>query len=161
VKGWFWRKGASVGSGHPWEIVTPRNTVRKYSGSPAAFFQNIRGDSFSCLRYNPCLSKTIEDMYVMAHKNTALNDDSLLQYEPNRLLDKLIEDLYLKNDAALSRVLDVAPPVISKIRHHKLPVGASMLIRMHEVSAMSIADLRSLMGDKRDRYRSITDTLPS
>lgn len=97
----------------------------------------------------------------MAHKNTALNDDSLLQYEPNRLLDKLIEDLYLKNDAALSRVLDVAPPVISKIRHHKLPVGASMLIRMHEVSAMSIADLRSLMGDKRDRYRSITDTLPS
>lgn len=93
----------------------------------------------------------------MAHKDTATNNDSLLQYEPNRLLDTLIEDLFLKNDAALSRALDVAPPVISKIRHHKLPVGASMLIRMHEISEMSIVDLRSLMGDRRAKYRSITE----
>lgn len=92
----------------------------------------------------------------MEHKDTKSSNE-LLQYEPNRLLDTLIEDLLLKNDAALSRALDVAPPVISKIRHHKLPVGASMLIRMHEISQMSIADLRGLMGDRRAKYRSITD----
>jgi hypothetical protein len=59
----------------------------------------------------------------------------------------------LKNDAALSRMLEVAPPVISKIRHHRLPVGASLLIRMHEVTGMSIRDLRDLMGDRRTKYR--------
>jgi hypothetical protein len=77
----------------------------------------------------------------------------LLAYDPNNLLDSLIEKLSLKNDAALSRMLEVAPPVISKIRHRRLPVGASLLIRMHEVSDLSIAELRVLMGDRRDKFR--------
>ena len=85
--------------------------------------------------------------------NSDSENDELLQYNPNRLLDTLIENLRLKNDAALSRALEVAPPVISKIRHHRLPVGASLLIRMHEVTGMSIRDLRDLMGDRRTKYR--------
>jgi hypothetical protein len=85
--------------------------------------------------------------------NNDADGDDLLQYNPNRLLDTLIENLRLKNDAALSRALEVAPPVISKIRHHRLPVGASLLIRMHEVSDLSIRDLRYLMGDRRNKFR--------
>jgi hypothetical protein len=61
--------------------------------------------------------------------------------------------MQLKNDAALSLLLEVAPPVISKIRHRALPVGASLLIRMHEVTQMSIRELRALMGDRRKNYR--------
>jgi hypothetical protein len=76
-----------------------------------------------------------------------------LNYDPERLLDHLIGKLRLKNDAALSRALEVAPPVISKIRTGKLPVGASMLIRMHEVSELSIRDLRFLLGDRRNKFR--------
>ncbi|MCM1128591.1 MAG: hypothetical protein NC211_01595 [Alistipes senegalensis] len=75
------------------------------------------------------------------------------QYNPNRLLDALIQKLSLKNDAALARALEVAPPVISKIRHNRLPVGASLLIRMHEVSGMSIYELRAEMGDRRTKFR--------
>jgi hypothetical protein len=75
------------------------------------------------------------------------------QYDPNNLLESLIEKLNLKNDAALSRALEVAPPLISKIRHRRLPVGASLLIRMHEVSDLSIKDLRALMGDRRNKFR--------
>ena len=74
-------------------------------------------------------------------------------YDPNRLLDTLLEKMNLKNDAALSRMLEVAPPVISKIRHRRLPVGASLLIRMHETTGMSIRELRDLMGDRRTKYR--------
>lgn len=74
-------------------------------------------------------------------------------YDPNNLLDSLIEKLHLKNDVALSRALEVAPPVISKIRHRRLPVGASLLIRMHEVTDLSIRELRELMGDRRKRMR--------
>ena len=74
-------------------------------------------------------------------------------YDPNKLLDALIEKMGLKNDAALSRRLEVQPPVISKIRHRRLPVGASLLIRMHEESGLSIRELRTLMGDRRGKQR--------
>ncbi|RJF96034.1 hypothetical protein [Noviherbaspirillum saxi] len=74
-------------------------------------------------------------------------------YDPNRLLDSLIRKLKLKNDAALSRALQVAPPEISKIRHRRVPVRASLLIRMHDVTDLSIRELRDLMGDRRQKYR--------
>ena len=67
-------------------------------------------------------------------------------YDPNRVLDAIMEKLGLKNDAALSRALEVAPPVISKIRHRTLPIGATILLRMHEVSNFSIRELRALMS---------------
>src|SRR5438552_81926 len=79
--------------------------------------------------------------------------DKLATYDPNHLLDQLIDKLQLKNDAALSRALEVAPPVISKIRRRRLPVGASLLIRMHEVSELTIGELRALMGDRRQKFR--------
>ena len=75
------------------------------------------------------------------------------KYDPDNLLATLIGKLNLKNDAALSRALEVAPPIISKIRHRRLPVGASLLIRMHEVSDLSIKELRALMGDRRRKFR--------
>ena len=68
-------------------------------------------------------------------------------YNPDRLLDAIIARLKLKNDAALSRALEVAPPVISKIRHRTLPIGATILLRMHEVSDLSIRELKALMGN--------------
>jgi len=75
------------------------------------------------------------------------------RYDPDNLLASLIGKLQLKNDAALSRALEVSPPVISKIRHRRLPVTASVLIRMHEVSELSIKELRELMGDRRNKFR--------
>jgi hypothetical protein len=84
--------------------------------------------------------------------------DTSSDYNPNRLLDSLIEVVGLKNDAALSRALAVEAPVISKIRHGKLPVGGILLIRMHEISQLSIKDLRILMGDRRDKFRILPVT---
>lgn len=74
-------------------------------------------------------------------------------YDPDSLLDAVIKHLRIKNDAALSRALEVAPPVISKIRHRRLPIGASLLLRMNEVTDISIKDLRALMGDRRAKFR--------
>ena len=103
---------------------------------------------------NTCIQAfTTEQEEIMT--TTKLTDD--LAYDPNNLLDALIEKMQLKNDAALSRALEVAPPVISKIRHRRLPVGASMLLRMHEVSDVSIRDLRDLMGDRREKFRISPD----
>ena len=78
----------------------------------------------------------------MAHHALASQES----YNPNHLLDILLSKMQLKNDAALSRLLEVAPPVISKIRHNTLPIGATILIRMHEISDFSIRELRELMA---------------
>ena len=81
------------------------------------------------------------------------SNDQAVVYNPNKLFDHLIEKFSLKNDAALARHLGLAPPVVSKIRHHHLPVSAAVLIRIHEVTDISIRDLRYLMGDRRDKFR--------
>ena len=65
-------------------------------------------------------------------------------FVPNPLLDALIDKLKLKNDAELCRVLEVQPPIISKIRHRKLNVGATILLRMHEKSNIPIRELKEL-----------------
>lgn len=85
----------------------------------------------------------------MSEQEAAGNDT----FNPNHLLNTIVERMKLKNDAALSRLLHVAPPVVSKIRHARLPVGASLLIRMHEETNISIRELRELMGDRRKKYR--------
>jgi len=67
------------------------------------------------------------------------------EYDPNRLLDAIIHRLRLKNDAALARSLEVAPAVISKLRHGSVPIGATLLLRMHDVSGLGVNELRALM----------------
>lgn len=64
----------------------------------------------------------------------------------NEFLDLLIKTMTLKNDAALSRVLEVAPPVISKIRHGTRTVGATLLIGAHEESGLSIREMKAVLG---------------
>jgi plasmid maintenance system antidote protein VapI len=74
-------------------------------------------------------------------------------YNPGNLLDSMISHLQLRTDADLSRALQVAPPMISKMRHSRLPVGGAVLIRMHEVSGLSLGTLRDMMGDRRRKFR--------
>jgi hypothetical protein len=70
-------------------------------------------------------------------------------FVPNPLLDTLIQRMQLKNDAELCRVLEVQPPIISKIRHRKLNVGATILLRMHEKSNIPIRELKELTAEAR------------
>lgn len=77
-------------------------------------------------------------------------------YDPNRLLDRLLQRMELEDDEALCRVLDVGPPLLAMVRSRQLPVGPSLLIRITEVSGISIPELRKLMGDRRAQYR-LTD----
>jgi hypothetical protein len=82
-----------------------------------------------------------QEMLEAMHRARALEPSTFV---PNKLLDTLIEKMKLKNDAELCRVLEVQPPIISKIRHRKLAVGATILLRMHEKSNMSIRELKDL-----------------
>ncbi len=67
------------------------------------------------------------------------------QSNENALLDAAIDHVGCKNDAGLSRALGVAPPVVSKIRHGKLPVGATLILTLHEVIGIPLATIRSFI----------------
>jgi plasmid maintenance system antidote protein VapI len=62
-----------------------------------------------------------------------------------KLLDAVKERYSIKNDAELSRTLDVPPPTISKIRSGKVNVSADMILRIHETLGMPVADIRALL----------------
>lgn len=68
----------------------------------------------------------------------------------NALLDCLLARGQLKNDAALSRLLEVAPPVISKLRHNRLPLGALLVLRINELFDMPIRDIKALLVPAQD-----------
>jgi hypothetical protein len=98
------------------------------------------------------------DASASIKKRTRKSRSQLNHFKPHRLLDAVIETLMLENDAALAETLQVPASVISKIRNGKLPVGASILVRMHEASDMPIAKLRALIPDDT-RYREIINEI--
>jgi hypothetical protein len=68
-----------------------------------------------------------------------------VQIDLNRFVDWLLAKLACKNDAELARTLEVAPPVISKIRHHRLLVGATLILHLHERFGLNVAEMRAQM----------------
>jgi hypothetical protein len=77
---------------------------------------------------------------------------SLETYDPNRLLDTVNGNLRLRFDAALARKLEVCPAVISNIRKKRLPIGATLLLKLHYLTDLTIRDLKFLMGDTRPLF---------
>lgn len=74
-------------------------------------------------------------------------------YDPNRLLDALMERMGISSDKTLSRRLQIARNVIRDIRSGCRPIGASMLLRMSEHVGASIDELRCILGDQRAKFR--------
>lgn len=74
-------------------------------------------------------------------------------YDPGIMLDAVKCMLQLRNDKELADRLGIGQSLVSKVRHKQQAVSASLLIRMHEETNLSIAELRRLMGDRRKKYR--------
>ena len=81
------------------------------------------------------------------------DDPDLGSYDSNHLLDSILDELNLPNDAALAEALEVDESVISDLRDMRREVDAAILIRMHELTDISIVGLRNILGDRRRRSR--------
>ncbi|WP_194722231.1 hypothetical protein [Noviherbaspirillum malthae] len=75
------------------------------------------------------------------------------KYDPNRLLNALMERLGIAGDKELSQRLNVSAKVLQKIRTGELTISASMLLWMAECAQTTIEDLRSILGDRRKKLR--------
>ena len=74
-------------------------------------------------------------------------------YNPNHLIDEVMARLELKNDAGFAKALKVEAPIIEKVRSSSLPLGGYLLMRLRELTGMSVTDLQDLMGDRRRKFR--------
>lgn len=61
-----------------------------------------------------------------------------------KLLDELQSRFEIKNDRQLAAKLGVSTPVISRVRNGKCAVSADIMIRIHEVFGLSIAEIKGL-----------------
>lgn len=75
------------------------------------------------------------------------------KYDPNRLLNVLIERLRLASDRELAQKLQVSYKLLAKLRSGDLTISPSMLLWMAECADTSIEELRSILGDRRARGR--------
>jgi hypothetical protein len=78
---------------------------------------------------------------------------SELHYQPNHLLDTVIEQLNVGNDVELAKALSVKASMIRNIRRRSLPICGFLLIHMSEITGIDVHELRRLMGDRRGRFR--------
>ena len=67
-----------------------------------------------------------------------------------KLIDGLVALHCLKNDAALAHKLEVAPPVISKVRNGRLPIGDSLLIKIQRTFNMTLPQVDALYVEVED-----------
>ena len=64
----------------------------------------------------------------------------------HKLLDHVLKVTGIKNDAVLSRKLEIAPPVLSKIRHGQLKLGASLILKIHELTDIPVKQIKEMAG---------------
>jgi hypothetical protein len=74
-------------------------------------------------------------------------------YDPDHLIDSILDHLQLDNDEALAQSLEISPSIIAEIRRMRRSIDAPMLIRMHELTGLSIERLRNILGDRRRNIR--------
>lgn len=89
----------------------------------------------------------IRDLTFQSQYNSIFLEKRQLAYDPNRLLDWLLTLKKLRSDAALSRCLQVTPPVISKIRSGQLNLSPNLLLKIHDAYNIPINELRALLGN--------------
>jgi len=67
------------------------------------------------------------------------------------VLDYLKEKRLVRNDRDLARVLDVNPPLLSKIRNGHLKFGAWMILAVHEEFDIPIKEIKALLATAEEK----------
>ena len=68
-----------------------------------------------------------------------------MKQDPNGLMDALAAKHNLRSDAATARLMQVAPPAISKMRTYQMPVGDSFVLRCMEIAGMTLPEVRQFV----------------
>lgn len=64
----------------------------------------------------------------------------------NDVFTRIRAELKLHTDVALAAKLEITPPTVSKIRSGKINAGATLVMRIHEVTGWTIRDIKAAFG---------------
>lgn len=106
---------------------------------------------FRMKKYTRIVTNLINIIDIVNRRNRIKKYKS--KYDPNKLLNALINHLALRNDTALAKKLGISALIVSKIRQLTQPVSGTLLILIHERTGFSFSELRRFMGDRRQKFR--------
>lgn len=75
--------------------------------------------------------------------------------DPNAVLNWARWRLKVESDRELALRLDVSPPVISKTRHGRVPLGPVLIVNLLEATDVRLRDLPRLVTETPKRLQSI------
>ncbi|NEX60138.1 helix-turn-helix domain-containing protein [Noviherbaspirillum galbum] len=93
----------------------------------------------------------METVSTVGHQNENASSqyvgESSHRYDPGgeRLLNLLMEKLGITTDRALSRTLDVDTATLSRIRNRRTPVPAAMIVKMLEITDLSVHEIKAVL----------------
>ena len=68
-------------------------------------------------------------------------------YNPKALIAHVKKALGIKKDSELVRLVGFNASVISKVRHKRKLLSAELLLAFHDLSGLSIKEMKQIMGD--------------
>ena len=67
-----------------------------------------------------------------------------MREQSNALIDHLLERFNLGTDAALARMMELQPPVISKMRHGKMSLTPNFILKVHDTFDIPIKEIKKI-----------------
>ena len=66
----------------------------------------------------------------------------------DHLIDHILSQYSVKNDAALAKLIGVHPPTISKMRHGHMPLTPAFILKVHEAFDMPVKEIKRIAYGK-------------
>jgi len=85
-------------------------------------------------------------------RNLVQDHLAMPSYNPARLLDMLHEVMQVKTDYELAIALEIERPMICRLRRRQKSLTAGVLLRMHDVTGLTIENIRDLAGIPNPRF---------
>jgi plasmid maintenance system antidote protein VapI len=67
-----------------------------------------------------------------------------MQKQSNALIDYLLERFTLGTDAELARLMKLQPPTISKMRHGKMSLTPSFILKVHDTFDIPVKEIKKI-----------------
>jgi len=67
-----------------------------------------------------------------------------MREQSNALIDYLLERFNLGTDAALARMMELQPPTISKMRHGKMSLTPSFILKVHDTFDIPVKEIKQI-----------------
>ena len=82
-----------------------------------------------------------------------------MSYTVNRLLNRVMSELKVKNDWNMSILLELDPSTVSNVRKGRTALTHRHLLNMHHATGVPVKKLREWAGDKRTGH--FTQPIPT